>query len=322
MSSRGPQRARDDLPNPFATGRPGFEDLSTAGASKALFRRDSTTLYTTATLAAASILLIAIEANTRFLDPVRSAVAILADPVYYVAETPHFLGNLVEDLSNSAQEVQRLERRVLELSLVAQQALATRTENNRLRELLGSRPRVSGQVLVTELIGVVPDPGKHRVLIDKGTADGVSVGAAVVDSQGLFGQVIEVSRASSVVLLVTDPTHATPVEVSRNNLRSIATGVGRYDWMELEAVPFSADIRRGDLVVSSGLGGRFPRGYPVGEVAEVERNPTARFATVRVRPSAALNRSRHVLVVFPDTFPDTAPEGAPAGAPAGAGEAG
>ena len=166
----------------------------------------------------------------------------------------------------------------------------------------------AGQVLVTELIGVVPDPGKHRILIDKGTADGVTVGASVVDSQGLFGQVIEVSRASSVVLLITDSTHATPVEVSRNNLRSIATGLGRYDWMELEAVPFSADIRRGDLVVSSGLGGRFPRGYPVGEVTEVEKHATARFATVRVRPSAALNRSRHVLVVFPDGAPGEAGE--------------
>ena len=310
MSSRWPQRAPDDLPNPFPAGRRGFGDLSAGDASRAIFRSDSTTLYTTLTLAAASVLLIAIEANTRFLDPVRSAVAILADPVYYVAETPYFLGNLVDDLSNSALEVERLERRVLELSLVAQQAVATRTENNRLRELLGSRPRVPGQVLVTELIGVVPDPGKHRVLIDKGTADGVSVGASVVDSQGLFGQVIEVSRASSVVLLISDPTHATPIEVSRNNLRSIAAGFGRYDWMELEAVPFSADIRRGDLVVSSGLGGRFPRGYPVGEVTEVEKHPTARFATVRVRPSAALKRSRHVLIVFPDAAPDGAPGGA------------
>lgn len=322
MSSRGRQRAPDDLPNPFSAGRRGFDDLSAGNASKALFRSDSTTLYTTATLAAASILLIAIEANTRFLDPVRSAVAILADPVYYVAEAPYFLGNFVDDLSNSAQEVERLERRVLELSLVAQRAVATRAENNRLRELLGSRPRVSGQVLVTELIGVVPDPGKHRILIDKGTADGVSVGASVVDSQGLFGQVIEVSRASSVVLLITDSTHATPVEVSRNNLRSIATGLGRYDSMELEAVPFSADIRRGDLVVSSGLGGRFPRGYPVGEVAEVEKQPTARFATVRVRPSAALNRSRHVLVIFPDTALNGGPDGAPGGAPNRAEDAG
>ncbi len=322
MSSRGPQRAPDDLPNPFPAGRRGFDDLSAGDASKALFRSDSTTLYTTLTLAAASALLIAIEANTRFLDPVRSAVAILADPVYYVAETPYLLGNFVDDLSNSALKVERLEHRVLELSLVAQQAVATRTENNRLRELLGSRPQVSGQVLVTELIGVVPDPGKHRVRIDKGTADGVSVGASVVDSQGLFGQVVEASRASSIVLLITDPTHATPIEVSRNNLRLIATGLGRYDWLELEAVPFSADIRRGDLVVSSGLGDRFPRGYPVGEVTEVEKLPTARFATVRVRPSAALNRSRHVLVVFPDAAPDGAPDGAADRAPGGAGEAG
>ena len=301
MSSRGPRRALDDFATTSSASRRTFEgDLWPGETPKTLFRSDSTALYTTLTLAAASVLLIAIEANTRFLDPVRSAVGILGDPVYHVAEAPYSLSSWVGDLTNSAAEVERLERRVLELSLVAQQALATRKENNRLRELLGSRPGVSGAVLVTELIGVVPDPRKHRVVIDKGSRDGVAEGAAIVDSEGLFGQVIQVSRASSVVLLITDRTHATPVEISRNNLRSIATGLGRYDLMELEAVPFSADIRRGDLLVSSGLGGRFPRGYPVGEVAEVERSPTERFATVRVRPSAALNRSRHVLVVFPE----------------------
>ena len=301
MSSRGPRRALDDFASTSSAPRRTFGgDLSPGETPKTLFRSASTALYTTLTLAAASVLLIAIEANTRFLDPVRSAVGILGDPVYYVAEAPYSLSSWVGDLTDSAAEVERLERRVLELSLVAQQALATREENNRLRELLGSRPGVSGAVLVTELIGVVPDPRKHRVVIDKGSRDGVAEGDAIVDSEGLFGQVIQVSRASSVVLLITDRTHATPVEVSRNNLRSIATGLGRYDLMELEAVPFSADIRRGDLLVSSGLGGRFPRGYPVGDVAEVERNPTERFATVRVRPSAALNRSRHALVVFPE----------------------
>ncbi len=301
MSSRRAQRTLDDFSRPAASGARRFApDLSVGENQKTLFRSDSTALYTALTLAAASVLLMAIDANTRFLDPVRSAIATLGSPVYYAAEAPYALARGVGRLTDSALEVERLERRVLELSLVAQQAVATRAENNRLRELLGSQPRESRQVLVTELIGVAPDPRAHRVVVDKGTADGVSVGEAVVDAEGLFGQVVEVSRTTSVVLLITDPTHATPVEVGRNNLRSIAGGLGRYDAMELEAVPFSADIREGDLLVSSGLGGRFPRGYAVGEVTRVERDSTERFATVRVRPSAALNRSRHVLIVFSD----------------------
>ena len=297
MSSSRAKRTLDDFSNP--AGRRGFAaDLSVDELPKALFRSDSTSVYTAVTLAAASLLLIAIDANTRFLDPVRSGLGMLGGPVYYVAETPYVLAREVGRLTRSATEIERLERRVLELSLVAQEAMVTRTENNRLRELLGSRPRVSSEVLVAELTGLAPDPYVHRVLVDQGAADGVSVGDAVVDAEGLFGQVVETSRGNSAVLLITDPTHATPVEVSRNNLRSVAAGLGRYDLMELEAVPFSADIRVGDLLVSSGLGGRFPRGYAVGEVAEVARNPTERFATVRVRPTAALNRSRHVLIVF------------------------
>ena len=301
----GSNRNLEDLPNPRRAGRRGFSsDLSPRETPKALFRSDAAAPYTTLTLAIASVLLIAIEANTRFLDPVRSALAILGTPVYYVAEAPYFASQRIGEQVASGEEIERLNRHVLQLSLVAQQAVATRAENNRLRELLGSRPRVSGEVLVTELIGVVPDPQRHRVRIDKGTGDGVAVGNAIVDSLGLFGQVVEVSRWSSVVLLITDRTHATPVEVSRNNLRSIAAGLGRYDLMELEAVPLSADVRRGDLLVSSGLGGRFPHGYPVGQVAQVEKRPTERFATVTVRPSAALNRSRHVLVVFHDATRD------------------
>ena len=297
MSSREARRTFDDLSRPAGKSR--FDpDLSVGANQKTLFGSDSTALYTALTLAAASVLLVSIDANTRFLDPVRSAIGTLGGPVYYVAEAPYALARGVGRLADSASDVERLERRVLELSLVARQAVATRAENNRLRALLGSQPRVPRQVLVTELIGIAPDPRMHRVVIDKGTADGVSLGEAVVDAEGVFGQVVEASWTTSVVLLITDPTHAIPVEVRRNNLRSIAGGIGRYDAMELEAVPFSADIREGDLLVSSGLGGRFPRGYAVGEVVRVERDPTERFATVRVRPSAALNRSRHVLIVF------------------------
>ena len=129
-------------------------------------------------------------------------------------------------------------------------------------------------------------------------AVGNRIGQAVIDSEGLFGQIVEVDRATSRVLLITDASHAVPVQVNRNGVRSIAAGSGQLDLLVLENVPISADIVQGDLIETSGLGGRFPQGYPVGYVEAVLVEPTASYAEVSVRPTALLDRSRHVLVVL------------------------
>ena len=273
------------------------------GSVKGLFARESNAGYLLAGLVTLSILLVFVEASTRFLVPVRSAVGTVATPVYVLANVPTsiwksggWLVDVVADRVGMRERITHLEKEVADLSAVSQQFLATREENNRLRELLGSSARVSGQELLAELVAVVPDMQRHRVVINKGTADGVAVGAAVIDPWGLFGQIVETARMTSVVLLITDATHAVPAEVGRNNIRVIAAGVGDYDLL-LEAVPKSSDIREGDLLFSSGLGGRFPRGYPVGTVILVDKLRTPRFAFVEVRPAAALDRSRYVLVV-------------------------
>ena len=271
---------------------------------KGLFDRGSAPGFLLAGLATFSVLLAFIEANTRLLVPVRSVVGTVATPVYMVANIPANIWNagewLVDVVANRVgmrERITELEKQVADLSAVSQRFLSLREENNRLRELLGSSARVPGQKLIAELVAVVPDPGKHQIVINKGTADGVEVGEAVIDPRGLFGQVVETARYTSVVLLITDTTHAVPVEVVRNNIRVIAEGVGADDYLELEAVPKSSDIREGDLLYSSGLGGRFPQGYPVGTVTAVKKERTARFANVRVRPAAALDRSRYVLIV-------------------------
>ena len=237
-----------------------------------------------------------VEANTRLLAPLRDGIGSVAGPLYMIAESPHAVGAFAGRLFASEARVTALERRVAELSLMVQESRAARVENARLRELLGSRPRAPSRVVVAELMAVVRDPDKHRVIIDKGRDDGVETGAAVLDEAGLYGQVVEASAFTSVVLLITDKMHATPVEDERNSWRSIAAGSGRFDVLELEAVPQSADVMEGDLLVTSGLGGRFPPGYPVGEVVEVEKQPTARFARVTVRPMMNPDRRRHVLV--------------------------
>ena len=249
-----------------------------------------------------STLLAVVDVNSRLLEPVRSVLGTLVSPLYVFAETPYTITTEVTESLASRGALQTrndlLERRVLELSQISQQFVVLREENTRLRALLGSRSRLGAEVLVAELTGVVPGPATLEVIVDKGLAAGVTVGQAVIDARGLFGQVVEVSEFFSRVLLVTDSTHAVPVQVNRNGVRSIAAGTGQLDRLELEHVPITADIKTGDLLVSSGLGGRFPPGYPVGEVVRVEIDPARVYAEVIAQPLAALDRSRHVLLIF------------------------
>lgn len=253
-------------------------------------------------LAIVSALLMTIDVNSRLLQPMRSVLATIVSPIYVIAESPYHVSHEARETLSTRESLMtenaQLEQRNLELSTMAQQFVALREENARLRQLLGSRQRLGAEVLVAELIGVIPSPNTYQVEIDKGAADGVFIGQAVIDAEGLFGQVVEVAQFSSRVMLVIDAAHAVPVQVNRNDFRSIAAGTGRTDRLELEYVPVTADIRVGDLLVSSGLGGHFPRGYPVGEVTAVVVEPTMTYAQVTAKPLAALDRSRHVLLVY------------------------
>lgn len=248
------------------------------------------------------MLLIGVAQATRLLEPVRGWMLTLLTPVTVIAESPWLLGrSLSQAMATRQQIIHRngeLERENLELSHLAQQYRVLRAENDRLLALVGSRARLPAEVLAAEIIGVVPTVNTLQVIIDKGVDAGVTEGSAVIDSEGLFGQVIELGQFTSVVLLIADKDHAVPVEVNRNAVRSVAGGSGRIDRLELEFVPVTTDIKAGDLLVTSGLGGRFPRGYPVGTVQEVIIDPNASFAVVNVLPAAQLDRSRHVLVVI------------------------
>jgi rod shape-determining protein MreC len=142
------------------------------------------------------------------------------------------------------------------------------------------------------------DAFRERVLVDKGARDGVFAGQAVLDSGGVFGQVARVGELTSEVILVSDGTHAIPVQVNRNGLRTIAVGTGDMTRLKLPYLSTSADVIAGDLLVTSGLGGGFPAGYPVGTITEVKRDPAQSLAEVEVRPAAALDRSREVMFVW------------------------
>ena len=196
------------------------------------------------------------------------------------------------------EENNRLRLESLVLRQKVQQMISIRAENHRLRELLNTSEQLDDKILVAELIGVDPDPYTHHVIINKGQKHGVFVGQPILDAEGLMGQVIEVLPFTSRVLLVADSNHAIPVQVNRNGVRAIAVGSGKLDELVLIYVPDTADIKVGDQLVSSGLGGRYPKGYPLGEISQVTHDPGEPFAIVTARPAAKLDRSRYVLLVF------------------------
>ncbi|MFW9605603.1 MAG: rod shape-determining protein MreC [Pseudomonas sp.] len=251
-----------------------------------------------------SIVLMVVDARFDFLRPVRSQLAQVVTPLYWLTEQPvHLWESLNRQFSSRDELLVENEKLKAEALLLQRrlQKLATLTEQNvRLRELLNSAALVDDRVLVSELIGVDPNPFTHRILIDKGEKDGVFLGQPVLDASGLMGQVVEVMPYTARVLLITDTTHSIPVQVNRNGLRAIALGTGNMERLELRYVSETADIRPGDLLVSSGLGQRFPAGYPVAVVSEVIDDPAQPFAVVRAVPTAHLNRSRYMLLVFSD----------------------
>lgn len=251
-----------------------------------------------------SVALMVVDARFDTLKPLRSHLAQVITPFYWLAERPLRLWESVSQQFSSRDELSAENEKLKAEALLLQrrlQKLATLTEQNvRLRELLNSAALVDEQVLVSELIGIDPNPFTHRILIDKGEKDGVFLGQPVLDALGLMGQVVEVMPYTARVLLLTDTTHSIPVQVNRNGLRAIAVGTGNPESLELRHVADTADIKEGDLLVSSGLGQRFPAGYPVATVKEVIHDSGQPFAVVRAVPTARLNRSRYLLLVFSD----------------------
>ncbi len=246
-----------------------------------------------------------IDHITDWLDEPRSLLTVAATPIIVVADLPGRSVRGLDETFSSRDDMRRriaeLEREQLLLKVRTEKMAALTAENNRLRDLLGSAAKLQDNVLVAELIGVNPDPEEQEVMIDKGSVDNVFVGQPVLDANGLMGQVVEVSRYSSRVLLISDVRHSVPVQVLRSNLRLIAQGMGLEQQLELLHVNSTADIRVGDQLLSSGLGNRFPIGYPVGTVEKVEFEPGRPFAEVRATPTAQLDRTRHVLLVFSES---------------------
>jgi len=249
-----------------------------------------------------SVILIFIDVRTSQLSPVRNVISSALTPVQWLSDVPSDIAFGLENIFTSREsleeELELMKDRMLVLERKSQKLASVTAELNRLRELLNASRVLDEGVVVAELIGASPDPDNQYILINKGFQDGVYLGQAILDSEGLMGQVIEINEFSSRVLLISDSRHAVPVQVNRNGMRAIAYGVGSLSVLELGNVPDTADLQVGDLLVSSGLGGRFPQGYPVARVSSIEHDSGESFAHVKITPEAKLNRSRLLLLVF------------------------
>lgn len=256
-------------------------------------------------LAILSIALMVADHRDHYVDQVRTVLFTAITPLQYAVDLPFRAGTwTIEQLTSNRElqeQVTRLERENLRLSARQQKFETLLTENDRLRELLDAAAKRDERVLVAELLAVDLDPFRQHVIVNQGSRAGIYRGQPVIDATGVMGQVVQTGPFTATVLLVSDPDHALPVQINRTGLRTIAAGRGEADRISLLYIPNNADVRVDDLVVTSGLGGRFPANYPVARITGFHRRPGQAFAEVTARPLANLDRSREVLLVWPDS---------------------
>jgi rod shape-determining protein MreC len=268
-------------------------------------------------LTAASISLMVADVRYDQLERVRGWMNSAAYPLQLAIDIPFrawdwITGSFV-DRNRLRSENQDLTARLRLANLQLQRFAALEQENRRLREMRGRSAGVARRAIVASILNVDLDPFRHRVLLDRGAADGVFKGQTALDAHGIFGQVWRVNARTCEVILISDAEHAIPVKSNRSGVRTIAVGTGDPDQLSLPFVTGESDIRKGDLLISTGMGGVFPPGYPVARVTKVERTAKATFAIVEARPTAALDRDSEVLLVW---FDAPAPTQEPAAGPA------
>jgi len=265
------------------------------------------------TLALLSVGLMVADVRYNQMAHVRELLSAAAYPLQAAVDLPFrawdWLTGSFADRSRLRRENMELTGRLRLANLQLQRFAALEDENRRLRDMRENSAGVADRVLVASILNVDLDPFRHRVLVDKGASDGVFKGQAVLDAEGIFGQVAQVHAETAEVILISDAEHAIPVQSTRSGLRTIAVGTGDSSRLSLPFVTGESDLKVGDVLLSTGMGGVFPRGYPVAEVTRVERNPAATFALVDARPTALLDRDREVLLVWftPPPAMDEAP---------------
>ena len=279
-------------------------------------------------LAILSFGLMVADHRQHHLAVIRDWLSAVVYPVQWAVQAPLALWDSARESFASRARIEsdniRLTADNLVLRLKQMRYESLEQENERLRAARESSSRVVQRTLVAEIVRVDLDPFRQRVLVNKGSFAGVFRGQAALDANGIFGQVTRVGPLSAEVILISDPEHAIPVQVNRTGARTIALGTGRSGQLSLPYLPQNSDVVAGDLLVSSGLGGVYPPGYPVGRITAVGRDPSQPLLAVSAEPMAALDRDPEILLVWFDNTvvepePETAPgTAAPAPAPSDA----
>ena len=253
------------------------------------------------TYLALSVALLVLDHRGGWLAQIRAQANVVVQPLWWLAGLPARLGDSVRDDAVTRARLSEDNRRLRNALLVsgARQARlqVAAAENERLRGLLGAAERGGLDVQLAPILDIDLDPTRQRLILDAGSGNGVRLGQSVIDAGGLVGQIIEVTPTTATVLLITDPDHAVLVLVGRNGVRLVAYGRGRSDELELSNIPLSADVKVGDAIITSGLGGRFPPGFPVGTVASLHPDDSRAFLVAALKPAAQLDRGRDVLLL-------------------------
>jgi rod shape-determining protein MreC len=247
------------------------------------------------------------------LARVRQNAAAVVQPLWWLASVPGRIAGTVHDAVANQTRLTRentdLQQQLLLLRARMERLQSLRDENQQLRTLLGGTRALQISVQLASILDVDLDPERQRVVLDVGSSQGVHVGQVLIDAGGVLGQVIAVSPTRAIALLITDPTQAVPVQAVRSGLRLIAFGTGRSDQLSVPNIPQSGDLKVDDVLITSGIGGRFPAGFPVGRVATLQPDANHAFVTATLTPAARLDRSGQVLLVW--NLPDESADGPP-----------
>lgn len=269
---------------------------------QSLFIRGPSVTFRMVVLVVASIALMTVDHRWHSLEFVRGALSSVIYPLQYTIDLPIRLFYWTDERLSSQQILleknREFEVRHLENRVQLQKLDIIEKENDRLRKLLGATPKTTERLLISEIINVDLDPYKQLILLNKGSNSDVYQGQPIIDAQGVMGQVIHVGPMSSTAMLITDASHAIPVQINRTGLRAIAYGSGKIDQLNLRYLTHNVDIKVGDLLVTSGLGETFPANFPVAIISKVERPAGEPFAHIEARPHAQLDKSREVLLVW------------------------
>lgn len=270
---------------------------------------------------AMAMVLMVLDHRNGWLWLLRYKTAIVVEPVYRLASLPadglHNLSVAFADRRLLTEQNQRLREDLLLANAKLNRMAAVAEQNQRLKELLDTQHSLELHVQMARVIGVDLGAYRYQMMINLGARDGVKAGQPVIDAHGVMGQVVDVLPNSATVMLVTDPDHALPVVIERTGLRTVAYGSRNGEQLTLPTIPMAADVRVGDKLLTSGLGGRFPQGFPVGEIRNVGPAPTGMFLEAHAVPSADLDRSDEVLLLHDLAEPaGPPPPSSPAGPPA------